>query len=228
MRLNPLIAKHRGPGVGLGRTGKPRYANAGLSPVSLGPAVGRITGDKLKGNCVGIGRNRVIDDHAVPQMVPQANATTVGVGLPSVEPALDDLLTAFATENARLIRNLTGTLLEDVEGSIARGFRRGRLTRDISAEIQQRVGVARRRANLIARDQIASLNGELTQVRQATMGVTRYTWRSSRDELVRDTHEEFDGQVFTWATGSPEGHPGEPINCRCVAEPVLDELIGGT
>lgn len=149
----------------------------------------------------------------------------LGVGLPAFEPALDEVLAAFARDNVRLIKNLGEGTLRDIEGVVLRGFRRGRPHREIAKDIQGRFGVARRRARLIARDQVSKLNGELTQVRQTTMGVEEYTWRSSRDERVRDEHAELDGQRFRWDQPPAEGHPGEAVNCRCVAEPVLERLI---
>ena len=34
-----------------------------------------------------------------------------------------------------------------------------------------------------------------------------------------------DGTTQRWDDPPSEGHPGEPINCRCVAEPVLSSLF---
>ena len=151
----------------------------------------------------------------------------IGVGLPATEPGLADVLAGFVADNARRIKNLTNEALDRVESTVLAGFRRGRSNAEIAKGVREAFGVSKRRAKLIARDQVASLNGELTQIRQTRMGVTSYIWRSSRDERVRPSHEDFDGQTFTWAEGSPEGHPGEPINCRCVAEPVLSSIFEG-
>lgn len=152
---------------------------------------------------------------------------TVGVGLPATEPGLGDLLRGFVGDNVRLITSVATQALDRVEGAVLRGFRRGRTNATIAAEIRAELGISKNRARLIARDQVASLNGELTQIRQTRMGVTEYIWRTSGDERVRPAHEELDGQRFRWDDPPPEGHPGEPINCRCVAEPVLDPLFEG-
>lgn len=60
---------------------------------------------------------------------------------------------------------------------------------------------------------------------------THYTWRTARDDRVRDAHAALDGQVISWSTPPDEGHPGIAPNCRCWAEPyfgnpaVPDELL---
>lgn len=152
---------------------------------------------------------------------------TIGVGLPGTEPGLTDLLRGFVADNVRLLGDLGRASLDRVEGAILRGFRRGQTNATIGAAIQHELGVSKRRARLIARDQVASLNGELTQIRQTRMGVEEYVWRTVGDERVRPAHEELDGRRFRWDDPPPEGHPGEPINCRCVAEPVLDPIFDG-
>lgn len=152
---------------------------------------------------------------------------TIGVGLPATEPGLSDVLRGFVRDNVRLVTNLATTALDQIEGSVLRGFRRGRSNAQIAAELRERIGVSRSRARLIARDQVASLNGELTQVRQTRMGVREYIWRSVGDERVRPEHEDLDGRRFSWDSPPAAGHPGEPINCRCIAEPVLDPLFEG-
>ncbi len=45
------------------------------------------------------------------------------------------------------------------------------------------------------------------------------------DERVRPSHEALDGTRQRWDDPPAEGHPGEPINCRCIAEPVLGPLF---
>lgn len=149
----------------------------------------------------------------------------VGVGLPAVEPGIGDLLASFTRENVRLITNLGESTLDEIEGRVLSGFRRGRRHEEIAAEIRGRLGISRNRARLIARDQIASLNGELTHLRHAEMGVEEYIWRATGDDRVRPEHEENDGRRFRWDDPPPTGHPGEDVLCRCVAEPVLDRLI---
>lgn len=87
------------------------------------------------------------------------------------------------------------------------------------------------RAKLIARDQTSKMNGAFNQARQTSLGIDRYVWQTSGDERVREEHQANDGQVFSWNDPPATGHPGEDINCRCVAVPYFDldseeELLG--
>jgi len=77
-------------------------------------------------------------------------------------------------------------------------------------------------AALIARDQIATLNGQLNRARQTAAGITEFVWETMRDDRVRETHEELQGERFTWTDGWGGVFPGEPINCRCWARAIVD------
>lgn len=86
------------------------------------------------------------------------------------------------------------------------------------------MSVGESRAALIAVDQIGKFNGIITKLRQEKLGIKSYIWRSVGDERVRVTHKAFNGNKFSWDKGSPEGHPGQPIRCRCFAEPLFEEI----
>lgn len=62
--------------------------------------------------------------------------------------------------------------------------------------------------------------GLINQLRQQDLGIERYIWRSQDDAKVRDSHAEYDDQVFRWDEPPAGGHPGQAHNCRCYAEPV--------
>ena len=62
--------------------------------------------------------------------------------------------------------------------------------------------------------------GLINQLRQQDLGIERYIWRSQDDAKVRDSHAEYDDQVFRWDEPPAGGHPGQAHNCRCHAEPI--------
>ncbi len=62
--------------------------------------------------------------------------------------------------------------------------------------------------------------GLINQLRQQDLGIERYIWRSQDDAKVRESHAEYDDQVFRWDEPPAGGHPGQAHNCRCYAEPV--------
>ncbi|MDP3960110.1 MAG: phage minor head protein [Pseudorhodobacter sp.] len=53
--------------------------------------------------------------------------------------------------------------------------------------------------------------------------VDRYIWRSRDDSRVRSAHAEYDDHIFSWSDPPEGGHPGQGWNCRCTAEPIIDQ-----
>jgi SPP1 gp7 family putative phage head morphogenesis protein len=109
---------------------------------------------------------------------------------------------------------------------------------NIAPEIQGRLGVGKSRAKLIARDQTNKFNASAQQTTQRDAGITKYRWSTSKDSAVRgrpggvyakskENHWALEGKVFSWneppiIPGTSErAHPGERIQCRCVAVPVV-------
>ena len=131
----------------------------------------------------------------------------------------------WVDENVSLIWSIEGRYQDQVADIIEVSQRGGVSTRDTRKLIQARTGVAKSRARLIARDQIGSANAKITRQRQTEAGVSHYIWRTSKDDKVRDEHADREGDMFAWNNPPHDGHPGEPIQCRCTAEPVLGALV---
>lgn len=143
----------------------------------------------------------------------------------AAEPWLGPVLDAWRQSNVALIRNLGPAHAAQVEALVADAWTNGRTTEWLQKQLVQRLGVTRRRGELIARDQVGKLNGQLTMVRQSTYGITHYRWMTSMDERVRQQHADRHGERFAWASPPDDGHPGMPIQCRCVAEPDIDDAL---
>lgn len=141
------------------------------------------------------------------------------------EPWLQPALDAWTASNVELIQNLAPRHMRDVEDLVTQAWTSGRRAEWLSRELEGRLGISERRARLIARDQIGKLNGALQMIRQSSYGVRGYIWRSSLDERVRQVHAERDGERFDWGTPPPDGHPGMPVQCRCVPEPDIDDQL---
>lgn len=153
---------------------------------------------------------------------------SIGIDVFTLEPAMKDRLEAFADGNVALIKSVPDRYFGELKTQVVTGLRQGQRAEDLAKTIADRYGVAESRAQLIARDQIGKLNGELNQARQQALGIEGYVWRTAEDERVRPEHEDRDGEQFDWTDPPEDGHPGFPINCRCIAEPnlapILDEL----
>lgn len=151
--------------------------------------------------------------------------SVIGVDVFVREPWLSDQLRSFVDQQKYFIKNLPEEATGQIKTIAQQGLQRGLTGSDIAAEIEKRFGITRRRAEFIARDQVAKFNGGLTALRQQEMGVTKYVWQTVGDNRVRPEHEEREGDVFEWTNPPEGGHPGEDFNCRCVAMPILNELL---
>ena len=168
---------------------------------------------------------------------------TLGVDAFKSEPWLQGELESWVAENVTLIKSIPGQALTTIEGLAQRGVRSGASAADIAKEIQARYGVTKRRARLIARDQVGKLNGDLTQKRQRSLGIQYYTWETSRDERVRESHRAMQGKLCRWddatvysddggktwkkrsSIGGVQLHVGKDYQCRCSGSPDLERVF---
>lgn len=154
------------------------------------------------------------------------NESVFGINLFMNEPWLEDQLKIFASQNAQLIQSLPDQELERVAGIVERGLQNGKTYTAVKKEIQKSFAISDRRARTIARDQTKKLNSNLTRLRQQELGVEEYIWQTVGDERVRASHAANNGKKFRWDKPPPKtGHPGNDVNCRCIAMPVLDKLL---
>jgi SPP1 gp7 family putative phage head morphogenesis protein len=142
------------------------------------------------------------------------------------------ILKDWAHTNAALINDIPNKTMMEIQEQTIDALMSGKtvddLTNDIYEIMSSRVDVSESRARLIARDQVAKLNGALTRERQTDAGIDSYVWRTVGDERVRETHDAVDGQTFQWGQPPDEtdgNEPGEDYQCRCWAEPVLPDSI---
>lgn len=110
---------------------------------------------------------------------------------------------------------------KDIQSVLRKATRLGWSEERTQREIQERTGVSRSRAELIAVDQAQKARAYADQERQESLGIKRYTWRTVGDSRVRRDHQLRSGKVFEWAKPPPDGHAGWAIRCRCRAVPYL-------
>lgn len=128
---------------------------------------------------------------------------------------LEPMRQRWERDNRLLTTDLDRQVFDDVATAIREG------SGDLATTIERRFAVARSRADLIATNEIGTLNSRISQARMEEAGVERYEWSTSDDERVRASHRALDGTIRRWDDPHPtEGHPGEAIRCRCVALPV--------
>ena len=145
----------------------------------------------------------------------------------AIDPDLESAaLESWTRENVALIQGATREQVDRITAAVLRAERAGTRAAELEAEISTILNAGARRARVIARDQILKFNGQLDRLKQTEAGIDGYIWRTSGDERVRPSHRDLNGRRFTWAKPPPEGAPGQPIQCRCQAEPDLTDLLG--
>lgn len=143
----------------------------------------------------------------------------------------------WVSQNILMIKSLPTETLGNIRQIILDSYMKGKPIRQIQKEIQEEYNVSKRKAAALARDQVATLNAQITKLQQQDAGCKKYRWSSSKDSRVRECHAELDGKIFSW-DDPPEMwyetksrgrvytgrfcHPGEDFLCRCVAIPVFD------
>lgn len=141
------------------------------------------------------------------------------------EPWLADAISEFVGENVSLIKSIPTRLFDDLEQQLTRGIADGLRWEELATTIEKQFKVSEARAELIARDQAGKFFGDLNHVRQTELGITTFIWRTSGDDRVREEHVAREGNEYTWSA-PPDGEtPGEPVLCRCYAEPNLKALL---
>lgn len=188
----------------------------------------------------------------------------LGVNVFTREPWLSDQLDSFSSQNVALIKKLANDTQQEIDRIMRDGFQNGKRIETIRKEIKGGTGLtgqniiyrtqrgksvswfmkATDRADLIAADQVGKLNGQLTQLRQNEVGVSRYIWRTSLDERVRKNHKNINNKLCDWNNATTyknntedkkwkdrgsidavKKHPGQDYRCRCYAEADFSTLL---
>ena len=133
------------------------------------------------------------------------------------DPVVREFMEAWRRRNIDLISTIPDEAKAGLERRMARipvGDRAA-----LNNVLAQEYRVTGSRLRLITRDQTTKIVSGLNQIRQTRAGIIAYIWLATADERVRPSHLELNRQRFLWSQPPSIGHPGEPIQCRCVALP---------
>ncbi|RVT95242.1 phage head morphogenesis protein [Rhodovarius crocodyli] len=144
----------------------------------------------------------------------------------SLSPTANDVLQATIGEQIDLISNLAAEHVTQVQGAVMRSVQSGRDLGALTKDLEARLGITRRRAALIARDQNSKATATITRVRQQELGITEAIWQHSHGgKHPRPSHLAADGEKYDIAKGMYlDGvwtWPGREVNCRCVSRSVI-------
>lgn len=148
-----------------------------------------------------------------------ANAPT-GEAMRSMMNAQVDLITSLPHGAAERVHKLT-----------MEGINNGLRADEVAAEILRTGKVTRSRAMTIARTETTRTATALTAARATYVGSTHFIWTTAGDSNVRLRHKKLEGKAFEWENPPVAGEngevalPGAIYNCRCVAMPIIPDLI---
>lgn len=140
--------------------------------------------------------------------------------------------------NLRLIKRFGGVGVEpiparhfrELERLVTQGIRRGERPEIVMKQLEELEGVTERRAEAIARDQVVKYNGRMTEIRHKGIGVVSYFWRTVGDGRVRPRHAARNNVEFFYdrppSQEKIDGHPGQPVQCRCWAHANIRRALG--
>jgi len=137
-----------------------------------------------------------------------------------------DLERLWVDQNLDLIKSIDADTLSRIKRAmnqaIVDNVDTGELTEYLVEKLKDIANIEHNRAVLIGTDQVGKLNGRISQYQQQRAGLTSYIWETAHDSRVRDSHQARQGRRYYWSNPPADGHPGQPIRCRCVALPVID------
>jgi uncharacterized protein with gpF-like domain len=148
----------------------------------------------------------------------------------TMTPAMRDVQNAIIAENVNLIRSIPQHYFTQIQGAVMRSVSEGRDLASLSSFFQHQLGVTKRRAAFISRDQSNKATSLLARARQLELGITQSRWvHSGGGKHPRPTHVKagHDGVVFDLREGwldpaiNKRIWPGTEINCRCISRPVI-------
>ncbi len=160
----------------------------------------------------------------------------------------EPMIRAWVTRNVGLIKGLTNEYRKKIKDTILSGFANGETQQSIAKKLTAiNNNMSKARSNLIARDQINTINAQYSQRRMRAVGIEVVIWNSSLDERVRPSHAVMEGKfcklddptVYAdtedevinneWknrsSIGGVELHAGMDINCRCTYLPEYIEIL---
>jgi SPP1 gp7 family putative phage head morphogenesis protein len=164
----------------------------------------------------------------------------IELAVPQIEMSSPAIIEFLAKQRVFLAEGVTSTLESRVRAALVESMLEARTTGTLQEKLVEvlpalddrlsRVFANKEgRALTIARTEVGKAVSDARIRQMLEAGVTKIQWLSWRDEAVRDSHRELDGQIraigqefkarLRWPRDQ-EGEAAEVINCRCQPLPV--------
>lgn len=137
-----------------------------------------------------------------------------------------ELVSGWVTSNDKVLDRYTSDTVEKLREQITRDYMSGLRATEIEAKLLDPLATGntinltekqvKLKAKLWARNEVGTLNGNLTKTRQRDLGIDKAEWNTSGDERVRCTHRLLDGKAYPIDTGVTREWAGKnsvPMTC---------------
>lgn len=157
-------------------------------------------------------------------------ARSIGIAAPELQT---DVADDWRREHVAKIKHIAPESRDRIVGYLEEVGERGMRVETLRKRLQEVEGMSYRRARLVARDSVLTVNARLTRERHKAAGIEEYEWLTMGAGMnVRDHHAKLNGKRFRYddppmggGTGpNDRGNPGDGIGCRCQAIPVIPEF----
>ena len=166
----------------------------------------------------------------------------IHVNPPTTSEWWNDMKNSWAENNYTLITSNAKKYVEQINNLTEQAIVNGLSPKKLKEQIMKATeGLSENHCKLIARDQMGKLNGNITEAQMQEIGLDLYVWSTAYDDRVRDSHAAMEGLLCRWDDASvcsydngktwvarPSNavdlHPGQDIQCRCVALSFYPEL----
>lgn len=159
------------------------------------------------------------------------NQTGVDLSAILVDDGLTEFLDAQVSKNVSLIKSIPQEYFKSIETVVMNGVANGLRFEEIAKQIGGIKGISsvngklQNRIKLIARNETSNINASINKMRQESLGVKEFKWVTAHDERVRPSHAKINGNIYSWdnlpTVDGVKTSPGQSINCRCIAIPVI-------
>lgn len=133
---------------------------------------------------------------------------------------------ASLAEQVSLITSIADEHLKRVEGYVMRAVQSGQDLAQLTGNLEEGLGIAKRKAAFIARHQTSIATATMARTRAQELGCEEAYWlHSAGGKKPRPEHVAFSGKRYSLDKGAfleeKWTHPGVEPNCRCVSRPIL-------
>lgn len=152
-----------------------------------------------------------------------------GLDFKGVQQKYSSYMSTAVEENIMLVKNLMDDQAKRLKSSILRGLREGVPSTRLAGDLQKSLGIAKRRANTIARTETHKITQQIADYRAEEVGLTEGIWRAMMDNRTSTQHARFNGKTFNLKKGLWDSKtrswnwPGRRPNCRCYTEYIIPE-----